>query len=301
MTPITFESFTERLLSLYALPQRSPRTRRKMVHLLGLLCELGVTSTDQLTTELAARFVASRAELVGPNTIRGDLGYFAAACSFAVEEDWLDRVPRLRRIRPRPGPAARERLHSIADIGRVLEMLASRRADWVGGRLYCLASVVAMTGGRRDEVLYMQVEDVDLSRGVINIDPRRRLKTWASAAPVPIPADLRPILSEWIPRTESLWLIPNRIKRSTPWTGGRLGKRPVDALRSAGNECGVIGLTFQSLRHSFATHCRRRFGLSALELATVLRHTTESTQKHYIWPDHQCLVDSVKHVSYRAS
>ncbi len=83
-----------------------------------------------------------------------------------------------------------------------------------------------------------------------------------------------------------------------PWTGGALGNRPCDHLRRAGEECGLAGLTFQSLRHTFATWARRRRGLSAIELQDCLRHSSPATQGHYLHADRAGLVESVRNVSY---
>ena len=108
------------------------------------------------------------------------------------------------------------------------------------------------------------------------------------------------ILAGWIPRTDSPWLFPG-VRRQVPWRNGRPGTRPIDRLKSAGRDAGIEGLTFQSLRHTFATYARRLWGLSELELMTVLRHTSPGTQRAYVHslPEHGPLVQSVREVSYR--
>ncbi len=261
---------------------------------------LGVHTTADLTIELAARFVAERSKTVNPNTIRGDLSYLSAACSFAVEEGWLERAPRLKRIRPRPERSQMPKCHSIEEVARVLEFLRSRAEIWKEHRLYAMAAVVAYTGLRRDETLWTKIEDVDLVAGCLRVVARHRLKTVASEASVPIPPELATILAVWLPRCESTWLFPG-VHRQGPWTGGACGERACYRIRQAGQAVGVAGLTFLSLRHTWATHARRRWGLSDIEVATVLRHSSPATQAWYVHddPDQTAIVRAVAKISYR--
>lgn len=64
---------------------------------------------------------------------------------------------------------------------------------------------------------------------------------------------------------------------------------------------GVVGFTAQSLRHSFTTWGRRRFGIDAVTMKDILGHTTVSThEEHYLHAELLAeLVSSVGHVSYR--
>ena len=88
------------------------------------------------------------------------------------------------------------------------------------------------------------------------------------------------------------------IKGRQAWTR-KCGERACDRIRQAGQEVGVAGFTLLSLRHSFATHARRHWGLSAIELADVLRHTSPATQRWYVHEGRlDELVSSVKWVSY---
>ena len=269
-----------------------------MRHILHLVAGLGVRTTADLTTELVAQFVTLRAKSVNPNTILGDLSYLSAACSFAVEEGWLDHVPRFKRVRPQRVNPAASKVHSIVDVARVLEHLGQAAGSWAGHRLHALAATVAYTGLRRDEALTLMVEDVNLADGLLSVSDRQRRKTEASAAAVPIPPELGEILRGWLPRCGSEWLFPG-VRRQGPWTGGTCGERACDRIRQAGREVGIEGFTLISLRHSFATHARRQWGLSALELADVLRHTSPVTQQWYVHEGRQQdLVASVSRVSY---
>lgn len=299
MRSIPFQKFVASILAVYSGPGHAPRTAAKMRHVLDMIRLLGVKTTADLTTELIARFVSERSEVVNASTVRGDLSYLSAACTYAVEEGWLERAPRFKRVRPRATKPTTPMCHSVDDVGRVLEYLRSRAECWEGGRLHALAAVVAYTGLRRDEALYLRCEDVDSALSVLRIVARRRLKTLGSEASVPMPTELAMIMESWLPKTESVWLFPG-VRRVGPWTGGKCGERAGDRLKQAGEACGVVGFTLASLRHTFATLARRRWGLSAIEVATILRHSNINTQRWYVHddPDPSAIVRAVSKVSY---
>lgn len=75
------------------------------------------------------------------------------------------------------------------------------------------------------------------------------------------------------------WVIPN-VTRTGPWRGGMDGTRPCDALKGLGRRAGVEGFTFQSLRHSWATHAEF-WGFSDTVIQRILRHTNTRTQQRY--------------------
>jgi len=266
---LPFPEFVAAAIALYSGPAYARATLQAMERVLYQVERLQPHGTADLTTAFAAKLVALRSSEVSPNTIRGELSRFRALCNFAIEEGWLERAPRWKRVRPRAVPSKTKRLHSIAEVARVLELLR------------------------------IHVEDVRADRGVILISSRQRLKTEASAAPVPICPMLEEILREWLPRTGSEWLFPG-VKRFGPWTGGTASKCPLGRLKAVGEDLGIEGLTWQSLRHTFATWARRRWGLSGIQLRDVLRHTTEHTQEHYVHDElDTCeLVKSVQWVRY---
>lgn len=284
MSPIDFGDFRARVESLYTPPLQAPATRTKMRAVLRTFGAMpDVTTTADLTTSNVAAWIASRHIAVRVNTLVGEMGYLAAACSLAVDEGWLERSPfASRRFRLRAEAPTGPRHHTLADLARVLEYLATRAAEgWPWDRLRVAAAVVAYTGLRRNEALRLRVEDVDLTAGVLRVLASRqaggRLKTTRSAAPVPAPPALVDLLATWSPGSD--WLVPNR-SRSGPWVGGSPGTKPLDRLRQAGLDVGVEGLTWLSLRHSWATHAEV-WGLGEAEIQRVLRHTRPLTQRGY--------------------
>jgi integrase len=299
--PVPFAEFVDEILALYEFPLRAKATRDKLRQVLGIVADLlgpGGT-TAGLDPSLVARLIASRPPAESPHTTQGLLNSLRAACSYAKSRGYLRSSPFDYRTRwIRVGKPTRKKHHPLADIRRVLDLLADEVdastgwARWRARRLLALASVVAYTGMRRDEALNLRVEDVDLDGRMIAIVERsQRLKTTGSAQPVPIPDALAPILAGWMARRmdepergfpsppDCPFLFCN-VTRTNAWKFGSPGTRPLDQLKEAGERAGVEGFTFLSLRHSWATHAES-WGLSATMIQRVLRHTTTRTQGHY--------------------
>jgi integrase len=306
MAAIAYPTFQRRLLKLYEPPQRAPKTFGRMAHVLTLVGALDdplVRTTEDLTQDLVSSYVCSRT--VRANTVLGELGYLKAACCWAEDEGYLRQNPfRGKRKSPtawiRPEPPRQKPWHPHADLVRLLAYLETQAGDWQGHRLYALTCLVALTGLRREEALHVQLEDIDWSYPVLRVMGRRRLKTYDSAAPVPIAGQLDEVLRSWLPHAGPLWLFPG-VRRTSPWVYAANGYRPLDRLARAGEAVGIQGLTFQSLRHSWATHAESNWQLRDALIQRCLRHTTPMTSKHYKHADLVNLVAAVRHIGYRPS
>ena len=272
MTAIPFSQFRADYLHVLSGPRYSVATMKKMRQVLRQVAALGVETTDQLTTALATTYASSRINRVCANTVRGELTYLRAACNYAIEIECLERGPKWRRIWPRRSPRARKTLHSLADLARVLEHLRAGADTWDGHRLLVAFALGGCAGLRRDELLRLRWEDIDLAAGILGVVPRRRLKTEGSERFVPICRELALILRGWRWRAQSPWVVPAH-DRARPWLSGGKGGKPTQRLVEAGKAAGVMGLTFQSLRHSFATWGRRRWGISGPAMRDILGHT----------------------------
>lgn len=156
---------------------------------------------------------------------------------------------------------------------------------WAARRLYALVALLMYTGVRKTEALTLRVADVRLPERIINLTARvgGQLKTDAAAQPIPIPEPLAAILRGWVGHLDrSDYLFPCRTLRS-PWTGGPMGHTAGGQLKLLGMRAGVPDLTFQSLRHAFATHAEY-WGLTELQLQRILRHTNNQYQDPEVLP-----------------
>jgi integrase len=299
MAKLTFAAFTAELISLYGPGLRSPRTRKKLEHVLAAFAALpGVKSPADLTPAAVALYCSSLAEL-NPNTVNGYLAYLRRACNYAVARGYLRSSPfAAHNFRRRPRTPADLHLPAAA-VGRLLAHLAADVASWEGHRLYALVATFAFTGIRRDEGLRLQAADVDLAGRVIRLSDRTPLKTEGSAVPVPMPAELAEILAAWLPRAGSIWAFPG-VRRKSPWTGGPTGRTPLASAQAAARSVGVEGLTFRGLRQTWATMAESRWGLSELTVQRVLRHATPRTQRIYRKADLDNLTAAVRSIGFRA-
>ena len=91
------------------------------------------------------------------------------------------------------------------------------------------------------------------------------------------------VMAEWLPKAGSDWAFP-ATRGAVPWTSGKPGSKPLDRLKAAGLRAGVEGLTFLSLRHSWATHAESLWGFSEALIQRVLRHTTPRTAARALPP-----------------
>jgi len=318
---IPFGAFVEELLTLYQPPLRALKTRDRMRHTLRVVAGLVGPggSTADLVPELVARFIRERPAGEASITTHTLLSYLRTACNYAKTRGYLRSSPFeyrrdwvSRRVEPR------KRHHGLAEIARVLETMRAEVearqgwARWRARRLHALASTVAYTGMRASEAIYLRVGDLVLDDRMIVIVPHeaRALKTERAAQPVPMPRALAEVLDEWLshragplasgpggPAEGCPYAFPNATF-SNAWSGGRHGRKAVDAMKQAGRRAGVEGFTFQSLRHSFATHAETAWGLSPATIQRVLRHTSLSTQVHYRHADAENLRRAVEGVAF---
>jgi integrase len=284
--PISFDRLRAEVEAYYS-PKRA-KTRRKVRQVLRELAPL-CESAGCLTAATISRWVAAHPGR-SPWTRRNLLATARAICSYAQEQGWV-RSP-FTRSRPAtwwiPADELEEppqfpRHRTAGEIGSVL-----RRADieagtgcWDALRLRAAIYLWAYTGIGLTEALGLRVADVDLPGRTIAIRShgRRRLKTAARAAILPVAEPLAEVLADWMPRTGCDWLFPGS-RRAGPWVQAAPGYRPTDRVRQLGERAGVAGLTVLAFRHTFGT-CAEEWGIGELMLQRILRHARPATQRHY--------------------
>lgn len=303
--PLPMGDFRRRLLSLYEGTGRRPQTTKRMDQVLRELETAGAATTADLTTDLVARWEALHAAQRNANTVIGLLTVVRTATSYAIEEGFLARAPSYRRLRPRPVPPRVKPWLPWEDVARLLASLRDRAccesATWADRRLHALVSTMSLTGMRRNEGLFCRLRNVDLPGRLIRLEsiPERPLKTASSARPVPICPELAEILAAWVPLAGPVWLFPG-LKRRQPWHGGGPGRRPIDALRRAAAAVAIPAISWQALRHSWATHAETRWGLSGPAIDRILGHAWQGVTARYTHADERNLVALAARVTYRA-
>jgi integrase len=302
MQAIPFDQFETEYIAVLSGPRYAVATRKKMVQVLHQVHDLGVRSTAELTTVTVVRYAQVRIERVSANTVRGELTYLRAACNYARRRRYRRGRIDWRTAFPRRGPRARQVLHPPQHISRVLHYLERGIDVWTGHRLFAAASLAALTGVRRSELLYAHWSDFDLYHGVWAVVARHRLKTEGSERLVPLCAEAVTVARAWRAQTGCEFVVP-RCDRQGPWVCGGIGHRLTDQLVAAGETCRVEGFTCQSLRHSFATWARRLWGLTGEQVSEILGHTMVTTHvENYLHARLELpeLGDIARRIGYRA-
>jgi len=319
VTPIGWDQFTAEFMALYAPGLRAACTRKSMARVLGIMQALGVQSTADLTTGLIARLVSSRPAGQSSYTVRGVLRQAQAACTYAVNTRRLAFSPfQIRPLRswvrleaPKRGKRhlTREEMHRLIELLKLDVDTKRGWAQWRARRLLALVALVAYTGLRKSEALYLKVEDIDLQRRVLLVISRaeHRTKTACSAAALPIPRPLVPILEEWLKyrlqtppgfvREPSVWMWPN-LNTPTPWVNGSNGCKPLERLAAAAKRAGIPVCTWQMIRRSTATALEGHGAGSAM-IQRILRHSNlDTTQRFYLQQDIPNMLRAVEGFEY---
>lgn len=299
-----YSVFSEFVLAQYRPPLRRKGTFRKIeqaVKEFGAVCPT-VAAIDPTAV---ARWITAhqdRSMVTNFSVLRS----FAAACKLAAHmiavSPFYARTP--KKWFPEadyPDEPAAKKFHSEADVAKALALADSESlmGTWHARRLRAVVYTLVFLGARRNEVLGMRVEDVDLVDRLVHIRPnaRRKLKTRSSRAVLPIPPRLLGVLAWWLPQTDSEWLFPGAW-RMGPWLGGSPKLRPSEQVKALGKRAGVEGFTPLSIRHTFAT-LAEGWGWGDAMIQRFLRHTTPMTQKSYRHAHLAQMADAADRITFR--
>jgi integrase len=300
--PVPWAEFRAELLTLYTPPVVAPMTRGRLVQVLRELEALGgIETTADLTVQRVAQYVASRPPNQSAYTLHGVLSVVRTICTYAETAGYLRINPfRLRKLSKWVRlPAlsgkrhlSRDEIRRILDVARTHVDERTGWSQWRARRTLIVIAIIAYTGVRKNECLYMRVTDVDLPNRILWVRGHgRRLKTSASEQPIPMPAALVPFIEDWLCHrldgpvgwdipADCPYLVPT-LSRKAPWVSGSPGGKALDRLRAVAKLAGIEKATFQMLRASWATHAELN-GMGEAMISRVLRHTTTSiTKKHY--------------------
>lgn len=256
---------------------RCPEDRRKKLHPIGAPC------FEEITTAGIADYIAGRVRILGnaPKTANRYREVVCKLFNWAITTERvrmpLDRNPATKVERYRE-PAPEIRYLTLEQIEEQLEAL---RGD---PQLRVMAAVLIYAGLRREELLWLRVEDLappsaQSPGGLIRV--RAKTVDGESWQPktrrnrvVPISRALREHLDRWTPpRTEAGWVFPS--PRGTRWDTNNFS----EALRKA-NE--AVRLEWSSLdyRHTFGSQLAQN-GVSLFQISALMGNSPEICRRHY--------------------
>jgi len=140
---------------------------------------------------------------VAPATLRNRIKPLSGLYAFAQYRDLVQHNP-VRALASPVKPRARLKEATFlqpADVALVLEAVRLLPADEMPHQ-YAIVATLALTGGRRREVLGTELQDVDFEKETLTFRPNqwRVLKTPKSHRVVPLWPQLKKVLEEWLYR-----------------------------------------------------------------------------------------------------
>ena len=230
---VPYARFRDEVLALYQPPCRRPATRAKVAQVLGEL-----TTHCRSTRDLGPATISSwMAATSGTGCLYAPVSVKLASSRLHVWRLPVVHAEPIRVPKARPVAAGRRarRVGAVqADTARLRKLAGywqgpTRKPGRAPGRPYGygLLSIAGAIPVRAIARFWgLRTTDVDLAVGVVKIrsHSRRRLKTGARAAVLPMAPPLAEVLAAWIPLTECEWLFPHKW-RTGPWLSGTHGKR----------------------------------------------------------------------------
>ncbi len=247
------------------------------------LWPLAAPCFEEITTTQIADFIAERvrARRLAPKTANRYREVIAKVFAWAMETDRvrmpMDRNPASKVARY--GEHAPEiRYLTLEQIDEQLHAL--RFKPW----LQVMVATLIYAGVRREELLWLQVEDLaapspQSPNGLLRIraktvaDDSWQPKTKKNRA-VPISRDLRRFLDGWsVPASDHGWLFPS--PQGTRWDPDNFSQ----ALKAANQAAGLVW-TCLDFRHTFGSQLAQR-SVSLFQIATLMGNSPEICRRHY--------------------
>lgn len=222
---------------------------------------------------------------VKDGTIRRELQHLSAVLFYAARNSnrthlTKDKVPTISL------PPKSEARSVVATEAQLDKLLAAASLGWdaVGcewrtaerlPRAYLFIAIARWTAGRKNAIETLPWSRVDLDRGTIDYREAGRRITKKRRVPVPISAQLMPILRRAFAEKRGLFVLGSTIS---------IRKAFEVVVKRAGLPKTI---TPHVLRHSWATHAAER-GVSAFTIATMLGDTLATVEANYMHrnPDH---------------
>ena len=226
------------------------------MHILG---HLSGTMAAHLTPQLWKRYEKERK--VASSTVRRDQGFLRSALNRAVKDGLLTSFPDFDLA---PMGAGRTR---TLDEDEICRLLAECRDAHL--RLFVLLAL--NTGARRGAILDLTWSQIDITNGLIDLNPPGRLQTTKRRAVVPLNDTLKEALIE------------AQQEASTPYVISYRGQ-PIFSLKTAlGHACdraGLKGVSSHTLRHTAGT-LMAKAGIDLWIIANILGHSIAKTTELY--------------------
>lgn len=245
----------------YSRANKAPRSyERDLTIVKNIAYLLAGKNLSQIRAKEMEAYKVKRLPEVSKATINKELNTVKAAFNKAVEWGYLDKHP-LKSVKRFKEPKRLPRFFSLQEIKLFLEAIDD---PWLKPAIYLLL----LTGMRRDELIHLEWNDIDLGRGVLHVQPKIgwNPKNY-KARTIPINKQAKELLL-------SLPHAGTRVIGSChPTSLSRAFKRVLRRVE-------IKNASLHTLRHTYASH----LVMSGVDIATVqklLGHSSVTTTMKY--------------------
>ena len=236
-----------------------------------------------------SRYQKHRLKRVLTSTCNKETGLLSVAISYANSEwDWgLSNPCQGKRL---PEPSGKTVFLTREDAAALIKTV-----DPQASHLVDLIDLAVQTGCRRKELLELEWDRIDWQKNEIVLEARHTKS--AKARRVPLNPSARSVLirraslrSECCPSTP--WVFFHLRRTRNTEIGDRI-KDVKTAMRSACKRVGLEGVTFHTLRHTFASWLGQMPDVQALTIRDLLGHSSVTMTDRYMHSDQADLHDAV--------
>lgn len=250
------------------LPTKAATTRYQLGHMFTWLRkELGTMRLTDLTPAFLRTW---RDDLTGrgyaPGTVRRYLDCLSGPLSIAVRDyEWLPSNP-LRKVQKPPETPARVRFLSDDERKALLVNCAISRNP----HLYTFVLLALSTGARKNQLLQLRWRDVDVTRGLLRLQPFKQ----APRRSLPLRGPVLALLTK-----------QGADKAPEAWVFARHdGRKPTlldAAFQVACARSGITDMRIHDLRHTCASYLAMN-GASLRDVQEILGHATPTMTARYM-------------------
>jgi integrase len=238
-----------------------------------------VATLEELTPRMIEEHIIRRIRLDGiaPKTANRLREVLHVMFNYAIRQHGFRSVDRrfpnpVDAVPPRKQDEHQIRFLSLAEVDQQLETLADHRV------LQTMVAVLIYAGLRREEVVWLTCDDVDLDNGMIRVWKKTvGRETWRPKTRrnrrVPISSALRSYLDSYGPPAKGPWYFPS--PRGPRWDPDHFSQR----LREINHENGLVWSCLD-FRHTFGSQLAIK-GESLYKISELLGNSPEICRRHY--------------------
>jgi integrase len=201
------------------------------------------------------------------STVNRYMAVISHLFTIAMKEwGWINSNP-CRRLSKLTEPRGRVRFLDHAEIEKLMEACKNSPNEY----LYIIVVIALSTGARRNEIMTLTRDDVDLSQNILIFRDTKNTSTRS----VPLLGEARELVDKLlkVPKLHTKLLFPSKIKPEKPYD---IRKAWENALRTAQ----IDQFRFHDLRHTAASYLTMS-GASLIEVAEILGHRTLNMVQRY--------------------